>query len=128
MSFVTGSPSPGSGLPAARADGIGRVRWAYWRSDVGPRGANAALERRIIRKVELSSDGGSSWQPAEITAPSERYGWRQWHVTWDPPGPGHYSLAVRAQDQEGDVQPEEARWNRLGYVVNGLKPVCVSVV
>ena len=81
-----------------------------------------------IRQVELSTDGGGSWQPAEITGPSERYAWRQWHVTWDPPGPGHYTLAARAEDEEGNVQPEEARWNRLGYVANGLKPVCVSVV
>ena len=80
-----------------------------------------------IRQVELSSDGGVTWQIAEMTGPSERYAWRQWHATWQPRGPGHYTLAARAEDEEGNVQPEEARWNRLGYVVNGLKSVCVSV-
>ena len=80
-----------------------------------------------IRQVQVSADGGGSWQPAQLTGPSERYAWRQWHLIWAPPGTGHYTLVARAEDEDGNVQPEEARWNRLGYVVNGLKPVCVSV-
>ena len=81
-----------------------------------------------IKNVEFSSDGGQTWEQATLTGPSERYAWQQWHMTWTPSASGHYTLACRATDQLGNVQPTKTRWNAGGYVVNGVRPVCVTVV
>ena len=80
-----------------------------------------------IKEVEFSADGGQTWQQATLTGPSERYAWQQWHISWTPPMAGHYTLACRATDLLGNVQPIETRWNEGGYVVNGVRPVCVMV-
>ena len=80
-----------------------------------------------IKNVEFSSDGGQTWEQATLTGPFERYAWQQWHVTWTPPASGHYTLACRATDRLGNVQPIKTRWNAGGYVVNGVRPVCVTV-
>jgi DMSO/TMAO reductase YedYZ molybdopterin-dependent catalytic subunit len=81
-----------------------------------------------IDRVDFSSDDGATWDSAEIIGPSEKYAWQKWHYTWSPAAPGDYTLMSRAVDVRGNVQPMKTRWNRLGYMVNGVKPVCVTVV
>ena len=83
-------------------------------------------DKRIAR-VDFSSDGGTTWEVAEMVGPSERYAWQKWHYSWTPDEPGDYTLMSRAVDVQGNVQPMKSRWNRLGYMVNGVKPVEVTV-
>ena len=80
-----------------------------------------------IAQVDFSSDDGATWEPADIVGPSEQYAWQKWHYSWNPAAPGSYSLMSRAIDVLGNVQPMKSRWNRLGYMVNGVKPVSVTV-
>ena len=80
-----------------------------------------------IARVDVSSDSGATWEPADIIGPSEQYAWQKWHYTWTPPAPGDYTLMSRAVDVRGNVQPLKSRWNRLGYMVNGVKPVEMTV-
>ncbi len=94
--------------------------------DVCVNGLAWSGQERIAR-VDVSADGGKTWREAEIVGPSERYAWQQWHHTWTPDRPGEYTLMSRAVDARGSVQPMKSRWNRLGYMVNGVKPVKVSV-
>jgi len=60
---------------------------------------------RGIDRVEVSTDGGSTWRHAEL---SERLPgddvWRQWRHEFDPDG--SHEVVVRAIDGEGTVQPE----------------------
>ena len=84
-------------------------------------------QRRIAR-VDFSDDGGATWTPAEIVGPSERYAWQMWRHHWTPGAAGEYTLMSRAVDAKGNIQPMKSRWNRLGYMVNGVKPVEVTVV
>ena len=81
----------------------------------------------FIEKVEVSDDGGESWMPADLVGPRDKYTWQQWNLTWEPTAPGHYALMVRAKDEHGNLQPMEPRWNRLGYVINGVQKVCFNV-
>ena len=83
--------------------------------------------RERIAAVDVSCDGGRTWTRAETVGPSERYAWQFWRYPWNPPAPGEYTLMSRATDASGNVQPMETRWNRLGYMVNGVKPIKVSV-
>jgi len=60
---------------------------------------------RGIRKVEVSLDGGATWQEATIVAnPSPtNLSWVLWRLPWHP-APGTYTLVVRATDGTGAVQ------------------------
>ena len=80
-----------------------------------------------IAKVEVSDDGGETWSQADLVGPRYRYYWQQWHFSWTPKSAGHYTLVARATDEDGNAQPMETRWNSLGYIINGVRPVCVEV-
>ena len=81
-----------------------------------------------IAKVEVSTDGGNTWNPASFVGPSENYSWRQWSFTWVNPDEGHHILISRARDEMGNIQPTKSNWNELGYEVNGTKSICVNVI
>jgi DMSO/TMAO reductase YedYZ molybdopterin-dependent catalytic subunit len=58
---------------------------------------------RGISGVDLSWDGGRSWQPAELQAEFSKYAWRFWQLDTSI-GAGHYDVKVRARDGEGTLQ------------------------
>jgi DMSO/TMAO reductase YedYZ molybdopterin-dependent catalytic subunit len=59
-----------------------------------------------ITKVEVSSDGGSTWGDAVLKPQLSRFAWTLWHFDWQFPGEGEFELAVRATDESGRVQKE----------------------
>jgi DMSO/TMAO reductase YedYZ molybdopterin-dependent catalytic subunit len=59
---------------------------------------------RGIQKVEVSTDGGNSWQTASLTDPLSKLTWVFWKLDWNPPSSGDYHLMVRATDGNGQVQ------------------------
>ncbi len=74
-----------------------------------------------VVKVEVSDDGGSSWKPAELGEDQGAYSFRDWQSQWTPRTPGKYSIAVRATDEKGNVQPDEPVWNVGGYLWNKIE-------
>ena len=80
-----------------------------------------------IEAVEVSSDGGASWAPAELGSQPSPYAWRGWTFAWHPPGPGRYELCCRARDDAGNEQPLEEAWNLGGYANNSVQRVAVTV-
>jgi sulfite oxidase len=79
-----------------------------------PRGLAGAT----IAKVELSADGGRSWQSARFREPAREYCWRLWSAEVSTTADTR-EVIVRATDSSGAVQPETARWNVGGYLCNG---------
>lgn len=63
---------------------------------------------RGIEAVELSTDGGEMWQPAELETVLGPLSWRRWQVELDLP-PGDYTITVRAVDGTGMTQDEKER-------------------
>jgi len=59
---------------------------------------------RGISKVEVSTDGGSTWKTAQIKDPLSRYTWVLWTAGYVPPDVKNYKIIVRATDQTGKVQ------------------------
>jgi DMSO/TMAO reductase YedYZ molybdopterin-dependent catalytic subunit len=57
-----------------------------------------------ISRVEVSTDGRRTWNPALLKTALSPYTWRLWLYRWTPPGPGQYSIFVRAYDGTGAVQ------------------------
>jgi DMSO/TMAO reductase YedYZ molybdopterin-dependent catalytic subunit len=74
-----------------------------------------------VVKVEISDDGGSNWKAAELGEEYGAYSFREWHATWTPKTPGKYSIAVRATDEKGNVQPDQPVWNAGGYLWNKIE-------
>ena len=72
---------------------------------------------RTIDRVEISADGGMSWQRTKLLFPAREYCWTLWkaklavHSKTD-------QLIIRAVDSTGAVQPEAVDWNLKGYLFN----------
>lgn len=79
-----------------------------------------------ITKVELSSDGGTTWQPARLGPDLGRYSWRRWHYTYTPPKEGDVQLLVKATNAAGKTQPVR-HWNRSGYMRNEIESLPLVV-
>jgi DMSO/TMAO reductase YedYZ molybdopterin-dependent catalytic subunit len=79
-----------------------------------------------IERVEVSLDGGKTWEAAEFIGPREPYAWRQWQYVLKAPRRGGYTVFSRATDSEGRKQPANAHWNVLGYGNNGIEEHAVT--
>ncbi|HMK22003.1 MAG TPA: sulfite oxidase [Terriglobales bacterium] len=58
-----------------------------------------------ISKVEFRASPGEAWQNAVLDASPTPYVWTRWSCDWHVPGPGKYTLEVRATDSDGNTQP-----------------------
>ena len=65
---------------------------------------------RGISKVEVSTDGGTTWKSANIKDPLSKYTWVLWASGFSPAAPqGSNRIVVRATDKTGKVQTSEVR-------------------
>ena len=71
-----------------------------------------------ISLVEYSVDG-CPWRPARLLEPNISGAWVRWRFAWDAT-PGTHGLRIRATDERGNTQPEDATWNDLGYLYGGI--------
>jgi sulfane dehydrogenase subunit SoxC len=79
-----------------------------------------------IAAVEYSVDGGSTWSQASLLEPNIPLAWVRWEFHWNPE-PGQHTIMTRANDEQGNRQPDSATWNRLGYLYNAVVAHQVSV-
>jgi sulfite dehydrogenase len=80
-----------------------------------------------VRRVEVTTDGGTTWQQTRFFGPDlGRYAWREFvlPVTLRP---GSHVLASRATDSAGSVQPAERVENERGYANNSWRDHAVKV-
>lgn len=91
------------------------------------RGAAWAGENKVAQ-VEVSTDGGRSWQPARLHSEPERMVWAQWSYRWRvPERPGSVKLLARATDEAGQVQPLERNPDFRSYMICHAIPVEVTI-
>jgi DMSO/TMAO reductase YedYZ molybdopterin-dependent catalytic subunit len=92
-----------------------RIHGAAWTSD------------GEITKVEVSTDGGASWNKAKLIDKAVAHAWRLWEYDWKtPPKPGKQTLVARATDSHGRTQPTERDPDRGTYMINHLLPITVE--
>ena len=63
---------------------------------------------RGISAVEVSTDGGGSWNPATFSPPLSNLTWVLWQATWTPAREGSFTLKVRATDGTGTRQTPQS--------------------
>lgn len=74
-----------------------------------------------VARVDVSTDGGKTWFPAELGKDEGKYGFRQWRARPTLPAPGEYSVMVRCTNENGVVQPDTPNWNPGGYLRNVIE-------
>jgi DMSO/TMAO reductase YedYZ molybdopterin-dependent catalytic subunit len=61
---------------------------------------------RGIAKVEVSIDGGATWNNANIKDPLSQYTWVLWNAELDLTRNGKHKIIVRATDKAGNIQTD----------------------
>ena len=86
-----------------------------------------AGDDRGIARVDVSADGGRTWQQASLGPDAGPWAWRQWHATISVPA-GETEITARAWDTSAAAQPESPAhlWNPKGYVNNSWARVRVT--
>jgi len=113
-----------------RSDGTVEVVGVAWAGD------------DTVDSVEVSADGGESWNDAEFFRPDlGTFSWRLFRYVWEPE-PGEYTLVSRATDGQGRTQPatvsdpadqlrgienDQFPWNQDGYANSAYVPHGVDV-
>jgi DMSO/TMAO reductase YedYZ molybdopterin-dependent catalytic subunit len=72
-------------------------------SGKNPIGGIAWAPHRGIEKVEVSTDGGETWNTARLAKQLAEDTWRQYVYDWNA-RPGDYTIQVRATDGNGETQ------------------------
>ncbi len=96
-----------------------------------PRGSHAVRglawsgEGEIVG-VEVSVDGGATWQDAHVEYSPDRWLWKRWSFLWQVDEPGEYSIMARASDETERVQPQ-TEWNFLRKHFDGIVPTRVII-
>ena len=83
------------------------------------RGYAIAGGLRLVERVELSLDGGTTFLPTRLLDGASAGSWRLWETELEVQA-GAGKLAVRAWDSSASTQPEDAAkiWNLKGYLNN----------
>ena len=80
-----------------------------------------------IKMVEISIDGGKTWQEAELSKDYGRFSWRQWGFGFRPTKKGKYTIIAKATNRIGQTQTFELIWNPAGYHHNVVQKIKVLV-
>jgi len=81
-----------------------------------------------ISQVDVSVDGGKTWNPTRLLGESKAGIWRLWNYNWQAPStPGNATLMSRATDNAGNVQPMTRDLDRENYMINQVIPIEVEV-
>jgi DMSO/TMAO reductase YedYZ molybdopterin-dependent catalytic subunit len=79
-----------------------------------------------VAKVDLSADGGKTWQPAKLGKDEGKYSFRQWETNFALADKGAHSLMVRCTNSDGVAQPDTANWNPSGFMRNVIETTPVT--
>jgi len=78
-----------------------------------------------VSRVEFSSDGGKSWQEAQLSTDEGKYSFRQWQIRFSLPARGEHALMVRCTSSSGEVQPDAPNWNPAGFMRNVIEQTTI---
>ncbi|HZY04421.1 MAG TPA: molybdopterin-dependent oxidoreductase, partial [Anaeromyxobacteraceae bacterium] len=80
-----------------------------------------------MQEVDVSTDGGRSWRPAELGKDYGRFSWRQWSHAFKADKKGVYTVMAKATNRIGSTQTFDLIFNPAGYHNNVVQKVDVQV-
>jgi hypothetical protein len=92
----------------------------------GPISGVAWAGEHAVAKIEVSTDGGKTWQKAQLSGKPEPMVWVHWECRNPKFGEPPYRLLSRATDTAGNTQPTERDPNRRTYQINHMIPIEVN--
>ncbi|HTU93331.1 MAG TPA: sulfite oxidase [Gemmataceae bacterium] len=104
--------------PAAGAElgiGVNRLFGVAWSGE------------EAVAQVEVSTDGGQTWEAAELLGPRTPYCWTLWEYLWEVVDAGDYTLLTRAVSASGRIQPSQHNPFNGGYLIHHRRPIPVRV-
>ncbi len=104
-------PRPGESLGV----GVNRILGLAWAGE------------DAISSVDISVDGGATWQPVPLAGPRADYSWCLWEYAWQARTPGRHTILARATSARGQTQPAVHDALNGGYVINFSRPTPVEV-
>jgi DMSO/TMAO reductase YedYZ molybdopterin-dependent catalytic subunit len=87
----------------------------------------ALAGEEAVARVEVSTDGGRTWDWADLLGTPAPYCWTLWEYLWEVAKPGDYALLTRAVSESGRVQPSQHDPLNGGYLIHHSRPVPVRV-
>ena len=81
-----------------------------------------------IRKVEVSTDYGSTWREANLGKDHGRFSFREFALDVPPRERGSLVVMARATSRSGETQTEQLVFNPAGYHHNVIQRIYVEVV
>jgi hypothetical protein len=80
-----------------------------------------------VSRIDFSSDGGNTWQQAQLGKDEGKYSFRKWEIRFVLPATGSYALMVRCTSSSGETQPATPNWNPSGFMRNVIEQTPVVV-
>jgi DMSO/TMAO reductase YedYZ molybdopterin-dependent catalytic subunit len=124
---------PGGGVDVTRLTGVLVKSAIAWPADHSKLIAGRYLIRGfawtgagLVRRVDVSTDAGGSWAPAEFEAPAKQFTWVRWKYLWSA-APGEHALMSRATDDAGAQPIKRDAARKDGYEMNYCAPVHCTV-
>jgi DMSO/TMAO reductase YedYZ molybdopterin-dependent catalytic subunit len=71
-----------------------------------------------VARVDVSTDGGGTWQQAQLGTDEGKYSFRRWQLAFSLPAAGQHVLMARCTSTSGETQPDAPNWNPSGFMRN----------
>jgi len=80
-----------------------------------------------VARVELSADGGNTWQDTTLDGDEGPYSFRRWTAQVVAPASGRLILMARCTNTRTVSQPAKPTWNPAGFMRNVIESVHLTV-
>jgi DMSO/TMAO reductase YedYZ molybdopterin-dependent catalytic subunit len=80
-----------------------------------------------MQVVEVSTDGGRTWRPAELGKDLGKFSWRQWTHAFKADRKGVHTVMAKATNRMGSSQTFDLIFNPAGYHNNVVQKIDVQV-
>ena len=81
-----------------------------------------------IARVEVTTDSGATWQPAQLGRDLGRFSFREFSLSAPTRSPGSTVVMARATSTSGETQVEQLIHNPAGYHHNVVQRIYVEIV
>ncbi len=78
-----------------------------------------------VSKVDISRDGGGTWQATTLGPDEGQYSFRLWRASLPALPPGDHRIAVRCTNAASETQVATPIWNPSGFMRNPIETIAV---